>query len=392
MMKEAGLFDSILAHPDLYEVQIAYTEINRNGKNEPKFKEYHYRVNNDSYFYPSMAVALPAAVLTIEKINNIAREYEDLKRDSYVRIDTAYRTQTHVFSDKTSESGKASYSHYIKKMLLIRDKDAYNRAYEFLGQRYFNERMHKLGYRDSWFLHRLNGDETQESARHTNPVIFFRDDQKAYYRDVIYMKLWPIIIPFTPIYSQPADYNVLDYYTGRPKILKGNVEINKRLINSPMDFTYKNRMPINEIHNFLQSIMFPQTQKIKLNLTDEDYSFLYECMSMCPKNSKYPQYDQDEFPDNHSKYLAEETIPDYIKIYNNSGQGFGYMLENAYYTDTRNKVEFLLTVIIRCNKTEIFADRYYEYETVGRKFINDLGKTIYNRELSRSRKNLPIFF
>ena len=218
LMKDAGLFDSILARPDLYEVQIIYTEINRNGKNAPKFKDYYYEVDDDSYFYPSTAVALPATALTLEKINNIAREHSEVKRDSYVRIDTAYRNQTHVFGDKSSESGKASYSHYIKKMLLTRDEDAYNRAYEFLGQRYFNERMHRLGYRNSWFLHRLNGNETPESARHTNPVIFFRDDQTAYYKDMIYMKLWPVNIPFTPIYSQPADYNSLDYYAGRPEI------------------------------------------------------------------------------------------------------------------------------------------------------------------------------
>ena len=372
LLEEAGLFDSILSQVDLYEVQIVYTEINRGEKNAPKFKEYLYRVNNGSYFYPSTAIALPAAVLTLEKINRIADEHGEIDRDSYVRIDTAHQSQTSAFGDKSSESGKATFSHYIKRMLLVRDEEACDRAYEFLGQRYFNERMHRLGYKNSWFLHRLNGDESPEVARHTNPVTFFRDDQMTYYRDMVYQKLWPVSIPFTLIYSQAAEYNPLDYYEGRPAILKGKIEINKRVSDKPMDFTYKNRMPIRELHSFLQSIIFPQTQKVNLNLKDDDYAFLYEYMSMYPKDSKYPQYDQLAFPDNHRKYIADEKIPDYVKIYNNSGQGFGYMVESVYFTDTRNRVEFLLTVVIRCNSTEVFAERYYEYETTGLKFISDL--------------------
>jgi hypothetical protein len=386
LMEKAGIFGDILSHPELYEVQIIYTEINRNGKNEPKFKDYHYDVNNDLYFYPSTAVDLPASVLTLEKINDMAREKTDIKRDTYVQIYASNKGQTLVLNDRTSESGKASYSHYIKKMLLTRDKDAYNSAYEFLGQQYFNERMHQLGYRNSWFLHRLNEDETPETARHTNQITFFRDDQITYYKDMVYLKYWPATVPFTPVYTQPAVYNPVDYYAGRPKIFKGNANANG------MDFSFKNRMPLTDIHKFLKSIIFPQTQKIKLNLKNDDYLFLYEYMSKYPKDSKFPQYGKTEYPDNYTKYMANEGgIPDYIKIYNISGHDFGYMIDNAYYIDTQNKVEFLLTVVMKCNKTEIFTTNHYEYEIVGRKFISNLADMIYKHELARHKRNLPDF-
>ena len=337
------------------------------------------------YFYPSTVVDLPASVLTLEKINDIAREQTEVKRDTYVHIYASNKGQT-VLNDRTSESGKASYSHYIKKMLLTRDKDAYNRAYELLGQQYFNERMHRLGYRNSWFLHRLSDNETPETARHTNKITFFRDDKITYYKDMVYMKYWPATVPFTPVYTQSDTSNPVDYYAGRPKIFKGSTEANG------MDFTLKNSMPLTEVHEFLKSIIFPQTQKIKLNLKNDDYLFLYEYMSKYPRDSKFPQYGKTEYPDNYAKYMAnDEVIPDYIKIYNISGRDFGYMIDNAYYIDTQNKLEFLLTVVIKCNKTGIFAAKHYEYETVGRKFISNLAGMIYQYELTRNKRNLPDF-
>ncbi|GIT57284.1 MAG: hypothetical protein Ct9H300mP18_07130 [Candidatus Neomarinimicrobiota bacterium] len=43
-----------------------------------------------------------------------------------------------VYNDTSSETGNASIAHYIKKIFVVSDDNAFNRIYEFLGQDYFN--------------------------------------------------------------------------------------------------------------------------------------------------------------------------------------------------------------------------------------------------------------
>ncbi|MFM8484920.1 MAG: hypothetical protein ACKOCH_01190, partial [Bacteroidota bacterium] len=41
----AADFDSILQHPDIYEVQIIYTEIQRDKSGRPRMREWRYQVD-----------------------------------------------------------------------------------------------------------------------------------------------------------------------------------------------------------------------------------------------------------------------------------------------------------------------------------------------------------
>ncbi len=47
--------------------------------------------------------------------------------------------QTRVYNDPTTEDGRPTVAHYIKKILLVSDNDAFNRLYEFLGQEYIQQ-------------------------------------------------------------------------------------------------------------------------------------------------------------------------------------------------------------------------------------------------------------
>ena len=44
------------------------------------------------------------------------------------------------------QMGRPTIAHYIKKILLVSDNDAFNRLYEFLGQQYINTTLHQMGY------------------------------------------------------------------------------------------------------------------------------------------------------------------------------------------------------------------------------------------------------
>ncbi len=78
-----------------------------------------------------------------------------------------------------------------------------------------------------------------------------------------------------------------------------------------------------------------------------------------------------------------------IRIFNKVGDAYGFLLDNAYFVDFKNGVEFILTATIYCNEDEIFNDDQYDYEDIGFPFFTHLGEVFYQKELNRPKKNLP---
>ena len=73
VMKADPFFSYYLNNKDTLRIQVFYTEINRNKRNIPSFKEYAFNVQNDLYFYPASTVKMPIALLALEKLNEMKR-------------------------------------------------------------------------------------------------------------------------------------------------------------------------------------------------------------------------------------------------------------------------------------------------------------------------------
>ena len=118
-------------------------------------------------------------------------------------------------------------------------------------------------------------------------------------------------------------------------------------------------------------------------------------MSSSPTASTYPTYDTSYYYANITKFLlagADRTpLPLEIKIFNKAGDAYGFLLDNAYIIDTKQKVEFLVSAVIYCNEDGILNDNKYDYDTVGLPFMKNLGQLLYNFELKRKKGVLPNF-
>ena len=143
-------FKTLTDNPSKYRLQILYTQIDRDAENKAQFTTHAYRVDANEYFYPASTVKLAASVLALEKINK-------LKIDKATTFHTLKNrpTQLEVLTDTSASNGKPSIEHYIKKILLVSDNEAYNRLYEFLGQKKFNKIMASKGFEGVRFTHRL---------------------------------------------------------------------------------------------------------------------------------------------------------------------------------------------------------------------------------------------
>ena len=164
-------FGRIASNPDSFRVQIIYTQINRNKKNKPSFKEFSYRLNNQEYFYPASTVKMPIALLALEKINELG--IKGLTRNSIMITDSASAAQDHVYNQPNANDGAPTIENYIKQIFLVSDNDAFNRLYEFLGQEYIQRKLKEKGYPDAIIRHRLQLNRTVEQQAITNPVKFF---------------------------------------------------------------------------------------------------------------------------------------------------------------------------------------------------------------------------
>jgi beta-lactamase class A len=367
-------FDKILGQRDSLHIQIIYTQIDRDAGNIPSFRNYYFHVDSSAYFYPASTVKLPVALLALQKLNEL--RLPGLDRNSTLITGQAYSGQTPVYNDPSTVDGRPSVAQYVKKILLVSDNDAFNRLYEFLGQESINGHLHKMGYQDAAILHRLDVFLSEDENRHTNPVSFYDPAGRL-------------------LYQQPMQASTLPY-PDRQDSLGNAYYSNGKLIVHAMDFSRKNRISLEDLHQILRSVIFPQSvpPAQRFNLRDEDYPFLYQYLSEYPGEAAYPSYDTTTYWDAFGKFLywgaGKGSLPRrQIRIFNKEGDAYGFLTDISYFMDPDKGVEFMLSATIYCNSDGVLNDDQYDYDTVGLPFMKNLGHVIYSYELQRPKTRIP---
>ncbi|RNC87449.1 MAG: hypothetical protein ED555_14040 [Allomuricauda sp.] len=342
--KIARVLDSL----DQFELQILYTQINRNG-DSLTFIDYGFQLDSLRYFYPASTVKFPAVVASLEKLN----ELDSLDRDYrfYLEGDSLETTFTNDILDIFAVSGNAPN----------------NRLVEFLGFDDLNQRLRRRGISPIRISHRLSTPNADEVT--TRPLILYVNDSTTTSTE--------------SIVNEPPKPLRLN------KIKKGRgFYAGDSLYKEPFDFSLKNHYPIQSQHNLLKRIMFPTEfpTNERFNLSEDQLTFLRNAMKILPKDVGY---DSGEYYDSYGKFFiygdSKEAIPDHIEIYNKVGYAYGTLTDCAYIKDTKNNVDFMLTATILVNKDGIFNDDNYEYDEIGIPFLAELGRGLYAYELNRKR-------
>lgn len=360
-----SLSDELVTQPDAWGIQIIYTSVKAKGKRASQFKDHQFNVNPERYFYPASTVKFPIAILALQRLRELS--VPGLDRNSTLITGRDRELQTEVYNDPTTIDGRPTIAHYIKKILLVSDNDAYNRLYEWLGQDYINQSLHKLGYHNVEILHRLSLPLSTEENRYTNPVSFFDTAGQLLYQQAGVLAK-----------HRPPTKNIK---MGTGYISRG------ALVNEPFDFSFKNRLPLPDLHHMVRQIMFPSSvpSNRRFNLQEEDLLFLRDFMSRLPSQSSSPSYDSVEVWDNYVKFLyygssAEKPDP-LLRIYNKVGNAYGFLIDAACFEDLRTRQKFLLSAVIYCNSDQVFNDDRYDYETVGFPFLRTLGRAMYEKNI-----------
>jgi hypothetical protein len=371
ILNNSSALKEIVKNKDKYRVQIIYTRLDKKTDGTVTPLHFFFNTNEKNYFYPASLVKLPLSIFAIEKINSLKSHGVTLQ--SKLSIDSNYTCQKSLTIDALSNDSVPSIKNYISKALIVSDNESYNRLFEFVNPGYCEQRLSELGFNNARIISRFSSCDSTEN-RHTNSFKFYNDSNELIYSQPPAFFSKKITPPFANMKIGKAHY------------AKG------KTINTPKDFSKSNCFPLQDMHDLLISLVYPETSKLTFSLSADDRNFLLKCLSSSPQEGEIipivtnPAYN--EFMTNYLYYGAQKNVirnPN-LKVCNIVGQSYGFLSDISYFQDSKNNVEFFLSAVIYANSSEVVGNGGYQYETVGFPFLQELGKTIYNFELKNKSK------
>ncbi|MBC6995634.1 serine hydrolase [Neolewinella lacunae] len=372
-----GTFGEWAADPDKFEIQVLYSEIERGAEGSVRLKTHRWGARDTSqYFYPASSVKLPVAVLALQRLRELGATGLGYQTPLFHGTSTAPASapQTPAYADPSSPTGLPTVEHYIRKIFLVSDNDAYNRLFEWLGPTYLNQALHRAGISGGRLQHRVgvSGFDTETHAW-LNPVRFANGYETLFQVGERHDRYFD---PLPQIKGQ---------FRGR-----GYTNNAGDLVQEPFDFSAKNYLSVRNLHDILLRAVLPEAVPAhqRFQLDSADYALLRLAMGQRPRESTTPAYDK---PDNYVKFWIygdqpEETaIPKRLRIYNKVGWAYGYLTDAAYIVDAETGAEFILVGTIYVNDNGIFNDGVYEYATKGLPFFGELGRAVLDYERKKRR-------
>ena len=313
-------------------------------ESDNKFKDYSFNVDDEKYFYPASTVKLPMVLLALEKIN----EYDNIS------IKTPFKLEDDTLSTTMEDE--------IYKIFTISDNQANNRLFEFLGQDYIKEKFEDKGFENSRIVHRLSTSDSKNL--NTKKVFFFSDDSTLVFR------------------SFNKKSNGLELKN--TMLGKGFYDESGRLVNEAMDFSNKNFISVNDLHEMTQRLFYADNfkEKERFNITEDQFELVKKAMSTVPSELNL---DPDEYSDNYVKFFSRRvekisSKEEELEIYNKVGTAYGQLTETALIISKNNTI--ILTATMTVNENQLYNDDVYEYDSIGIPFFSTLSKEILNLLLS----------
>ncbi len=359
-----------------YEVQIIYTQINRDAQGRPSFQSWTHNVDSTRYFYPASMVKMPLALLALEKMNRLkSGGYPQLNKNTPYRLDSLRPFQQRYDADSSSPTGQASIAHDIRKILVVSDNLAYNHLFEFLGREYINKTLHTKGYTRTGIMHRFN--YAARENQFSSPIRFMSGSRA--------------------IFSEPEKEDKNIWINPQHSTLKGKGWMNAKdsLIKQPFDMSKKNWFALTDMEKMLRSVIFPDyvPEQQRFMLGKDDYRFLWHYMGIFPRECDYPSYDTTQYRDGYVKFFlfgdSKARQDGKVRVFNKVGEAYGTLTDVAYIVDFEHHVEFILAATILCNSDTVFNDNQYDYDTIGFPFLANLGKSVMEFERKRHRTVKP---
>ena len=371
---EEVAMDAILrSHPGLREVVAAADEhrlqvvlglVEEGPGGRPVLRQHGFRLDEE-YFYPASAVKLFAAVAALERLAELRRETGlPIGADTALRFHPLFPGDELEDADATNlEGGRITVRHEIRKIFLVSDNQAFNRLYELLGQDVLAASLARAGFPDARIVHRLAESRSADENRRSPRIELAGDG-------------FTVPLPERTAAPPPPAPDVPGLRIGRA-YLDGDQQVE-----GPMDFAGKNRVRLADLQRALCMVVRPDVDcgGPGFALGEDDRALLVEALGQLPRESANPALDPAEVPDAYVKFVlpgvARVVPPEWLRVYDKSGQAYGFTIENAWVVDRRTGRSFFLAATLYTNEDGVLNDDAYEYDEVALPFLADLGEAV----------------
>jgi hypothetical protein len=371
LLRETDRFDLLLADPARYRLQILVTELDPRDTTRPLFT-HGYRVDAELFFAAS-AIKTFASVAALRKLAFMHDQGVDLSTPLVLCTPDEKECTQDV--DRTNLPDRTiTLGHELRKMHLVSNNRAFNRLYDFVGQREINEDLRELGFESVRLRHRM-GEQWTTGA--VTPRMELRGS-----RDVVVVPRRESGLDDPPTAMPGVEVGVA--YHGRAR----------RRIDRPRDFSRKNYASMLDLHRLQLAVVYPRHPGVpELGLEPEHRAFLLEAMSQDPEDSQNPRFDSPRLAGPRYKPMsagiARVLALDGIRYVNKPGRAYGFHIENACVEDTRRARAFCVTAGVYVNENGVINDDHYEYDSISRPFFKDLGEVLARRLLLEPGQSPP---
>lgn len=370
----------VAADPAAHRLQILVAQVEPAAAEDrpPTLRRSGFRVDQE-YFYPASSVKLCGVVAAVELIQELNSSRGGSPEAPVVRLSTPLRfhpgpgREAIEESDPTNlEDGRITVAHELRKIFLVSDNDAYNRLYDLVGPADLNDRMWRLGFESVRLRHRLSRPLPADQNRLAPRVEVLLEEEE------------PLVLPArrSTLELPPSEV---------PGLLVGHAHVSDdgKRVEEPLSFANKNRVSLRDLQDLLVLVTRPDVAlrdpPQPLLWSEAQYEAVWRAMSQLPGDSENPVYPRAEYPDDYAKLILEGlrrvVPPERLRVYDKAGWAYGFLVENAYVVDEGSGRSFFLTVTLYTDSDGVVGDDLYEYEKVGRPFLEKLAEILARRLL-----------
>jgi hypothetical protein len=236
--------------------------------------------------------------------------------------------------------------------------------------------LSECGIGDIRLLHRLASGCTPEQNRVSRPVCFYDRSGRVIYEQAGAVSTGSDTNPLAPVSF------------GRAFMENGELRP------FPFKADFLNYASLDDLHRFLTAIICPETvvPDRSMHLRGDDYRLLRTWMGLLPRESGMPRFTA--YQDNFKKFFlfggTDRPLSPGLREFNVVGRAYGFLSDVAYLADPEEGIEFFLSATVYVNDNEIINDDVYEYDTIGKPFLAEVCKTVY--EIEKRRETIPNIF
>jgi Beta-lactamase enzyme family len=357
-----------LEHPEAFRLQVLISHVETVGGRPSRLVRSAYRLGAE-YFYPGSAIKLAAAVAALQTIAGLGASHGPIDLlEVPLRIAPLFDGDPPQEDDPTNrDHARITVGHEIRKLSLVSDNQAFNRLYDLVGYDGLNRAMERLGLSSAVITHRLSETRTIPDPSASAAVTF--------------------LPPGRASIAVPARASATTRSNRGPGLRVGTAFIRgTEFVAEPMDFTRRNGMSLIDLQNLLVKLVRPDIDVggPPLVLGEVHRAMLIGALTRYPRESPNPTYSADIFPDDVAKFLlagVRRVFPssrpgERIEITGKIGQAFGFTVENSYVHNPANGRAVFVSAVIYTNDDGVLNDDRYEYDTIARPFMADLGELV----------------